>query len=151
MKGNILDFSIADGTGVITAEDGNRYRFEGREWKSAARQPIPGLPVDFVVTEPSTATEVYVDPAVGGGSTRWGASSGRLQAQGLDERYGSLYRSSDEGMILGLSAGMAHKFNAPVGVIRIFWVVTAFFVFGFLYFGGIFVPRLPTRGVPHPE
>ncbi len=48
MKGNILDFSIADGTGVITGEDGNRYRFEGREWKSAARQPTAGLPVDFV-------------------------------------------------------------------------------------------------------
>jgi phage shock protein PspC (stress-responsive transcriptional regulator) len=151
MKGTILDFSIADGSGVITGEDDNRYRFEGREWKSAARQPTAGLRVDFVAGEPGLATEVYVDPTAGSARSAWGTSFAALQAQGLDERYAGLYRSSDEGMILGFAAGLAHKFNAPVGWIRVFWLVSLFFVVGFLYFGGIFFPKLPTRDVPHPQ
>jgi phage shock protein PspC (stress-responsive transcriptional regulator) len=152
MKGNVLDYSMANATGVITAEDGNRYRFEGREWLSAARQPTAGVPVDFVAGEPGVATQVYVDPMAGGRGSAWGTSSASLQALGLDERYAGLYRSSDEGMILGFAAGLAHKFNAPVGVIRIFWLVSLLFVFGFfLYFVGIFFPQVPTRGVPHPQ
>ncbi len=152
MKGMILDFSIPESAGLITGDDGGRYRFEGTDWKSQATQPRPGVRVDFLGSD-GTASEVYVDPTAPGGSGTWGASASRASfaAQGLDDRYRGLYRSSDEGVLLGLCAGVGHKFDAPVGVVRLAVVIAAFFVFGFLYFAGIFVPAVPTRGVPHPR
>jgi len=39
MKGAILDISIADYTGVISGDDGNRYKFAGPEWKTSMFAP----------------------------------------------------------------------------------------------------------------
>jgi hypothetical protein len=41
MKGMILDFSIPESQGVISGDDGNRYTFMGKEWKSQT-PPIAG-------------------------------------------------------------------------------------------------------------
>ena len=67
----------------------------------------------------------------------------------LDERYGSIYRSSDQKVLLGLCGGLAHKFGLPPAVVR----VIAFFVpFGIVaYIAGFFLPKLPTKGVPTRE
>ena len=46
MKGRILGFSGEEGTGVINAEDGKRYTFDAKEWKSG-QAVRPGIQVDF--------------------------------------------------------------------------------------------------------
>ena len=46
MKGDVLDFSIQTGSGLISAEDGKRYSFAGAEWKGA-KPPVFGMKVDF--------------------------------------------------------------------------------------------------------
>lgn len=68
----------------------------------------------------------------------------------LDKRYNSLYCSSDERIVLGLAGGLAHKYGLPVGVVRVFVVISMFFAIGFAYLAGFFLPKLPTKGVPRP-
>ena len=68
----------------------------------------------------------------------------------LDERYGSLYCSSDERVVLGLAGGLAHKFGMQVGVVRFLVAISMFFFVGFAYLAGLFLPKLPTKGVPRP-
>ena len=50
MTGKILDYSIADSKGIISAEDGNRYEFINSEWKSD-KAPQVNQVVDFVIEE----------------------------------------------------------------------------------------------------
>lgn len=57
MKGQILDYSIQKNAGVITAEDGMRYKFEGAEWH-ADMQPTRGASVDFDI-ENGMAVGIY--------------------------------------------------------------------------------------------
>ena len=145
MRGRVLDFSIAENSGVISGEDGSRYRFAGPDWKSHGRQPIQGMSVDFVA-DGDHAAEVYIDtPAAAARlapTAEWPA--------GLDERYRGLYRSSDEGRVMGLCAGIAHKYGWQVGVVRfLMFVVTIWLVF-IPYLLAFFVPALPTKGIPRP-
>lgn len=66
----------------------------------------------------------------------------------LDERYGAIYCSSDQKMIVGLCGGLAHKFGLPPAVIR---VIMIFIPFGpVAYIAAFFLPKLPTKGVPRP-
>ncbi|QEY24448.1 DUF805 domain-containing protein [Neisseria animalis] len=58
MKGQILDFSVQSNSGVITAEDGKRYTFNGSEWKEQG-VPGKGIRVDFDVDENGNAIGVY--------------------------------------------------------------------------------------------
>ena len=58
MKGKILGFDAAGGTGAISGEDGQRYSFAAADFKS----PVPAKPgdnVDFAV-DGSNAKEIYV-------------------------------------------------------------------------------------------
>ena len=48
VRGQILDFSIQDNTGVISAEDGSRYTFAGSEWQEKS-PPSRGMKVDFEI------------------------------------------------------------------------------------------------------
>lgn len=57
MKGQILDYSIQKNAGVISAENGERYKFEGAEWH-ADMQPTRGASVDFDV-ENGMAIGIY--------------------------------------------------------------------------------------------
>ena len=66
MKGKILDFSIQNSSGVISADDGQRYNFTTSEWKSD-KSPVVNQVVDFAV-EGQNATGIYVEhSAVGAG------------------------------------------------------------------------------------
>ena len=143
MKGSILDVSISDYTGVISGDDGNRYKFAGAEWKTGGSQPRPGMKVDFIGSD-GTATEIYLDVAAG---AQWNAAP---LPDGLDERYRGLYCSSDERMILGLCGGLAHKFGVQLGVMRAIVFLFGVFVLWVPYLIGIFLPKLPTRGMPRP-
>jgi TM2 domain-containing membrane protein YozV len=57
MKGQILDFSVQKNEGIITAQDGSRYTFNGAEWKGDI-QPNRGMLVDFDA-QGTNATGVY--------------------------------------------------------------------------------------------
>ncbi len=59
MKGSVLDFNIQQNSGVISHESGERYSFNGADWKSETA-PKKGMIVDFVEGENSNATEIYL-------------------------------------------------------------------------------------------
>lgn len=58
MQGQILDYSIQSNSGVITTKEGQRYQFEGSEWKDASL-PSRGMEVDFDVDANNQAIGVY--------------------------------------------------------------------------------------------
>jgi phage shock protein PspC (stress-responsive transcriptional regulator) len=62
-----------------------------------------------------------------------------------DDRYAGLYRSGDEVMILGVCAGIAHKWKVPVLAVRIAMVMLCFVMVGWAYWVGVVLPPLPTR------
>ena len=57
MQGTILDFSIQSNAGAISGDDGNRYTFNGAEWKES-RPPTRGTIVDFAI-EDGQAKSIY--------------------------------------------------------------------------------------------
>lgn len=140
MKGKVLDFSLAQSEGVISGDDGNRYTFQGKEWKSQAH-PSAGARVDFEV-EGKLAIGVYLDAI----TTHLERSA--TDDDGLDERYKSIYCSSDDRFLLGLCGGLAHKFGLPSASMRVIVFISLFFAIGWFYFVGIFLPKLPTKNVP---
>lgn len=58
MKGKILDYTVQINEGIISGDDGNRYKFSGTEWK-AVTPPMAGACVDFEVSD-QTAHGVYL-------------------------------------------------------------------------------------------
>lgn len=58
MKGQILDFSIQNGGGLISGKDGKRDPFKSEEWKEQGI-PTRGMKVDFDVDETGQAVAVY--------------------------------------------------------------------------------------------
>lgn len=62
--------------------------------------------------------------------------------------YDGVYCSSDQKIVLGLCGGLAHKLGVPVLVVRVAVFVSLWFVVGWLYFLGLFLPKLPTQNVP---
>ena len=58
VKGQILDFSVQENTGVISGEDDKRYQFIGADWKGD-RSPARGMTIDFDI-EGEHAKEVYL-------------------------------------------------------------------------------------------
>ena len=57
MKGKILGFHEADGTGAISSEDGSRHRFSRADWRGE-RPPAAGMAVDFE-SDGGAAKDVY--------------------------------------------------------------------------------------------
>ncbi|MFT5644228.1 MAG: TM2 domain-containing membrane protein YozV [Janthinobacterium sp.] len=60
MKGQVLDYSVPDGSGVISASDGVRFNFSGAQWKGDS-PPVRGMWVDFDVSgnDPKDAVAIY--------------------------------------------------------------------------------------------
>lgn len=58
MIGRILAYDPLKAEGVISGEDGNRYTFNGSDWRSAGNSPGAGVQVDFTV-EGSLAHEIF--------------------------------------------------------------------------------------------
>lgn len=140
MKGKILDFSITESQGVISGDDGNRYTFVGKEWKSSTL-PQAGLRVDFD-NEDQTALAVYLDRAVATGIPR--------SANVDDSNYDGFYRSSDDKILAGVCAGLAHKWNVSRAGLRFAtFLVTFFFGFPLLIYivCWIVFPARPTKNV----
>ncbi|MGB3167019.1 MAG: hypothetical protein WBA68_09620, partial [Alteraurantiacibacter sp.] len=59
MRGQLLGYDTARGEGVISAEDGTRYRFRQEEWRAPAGGVQPGTIVDFNIDENGGASEIY--------------------------------------------------------------------------------------------
>ena len=59
LKGHVLGFDASIGTGAISGEDGNRYRFDRQQWREQV-QPYPGKAVNFVA-EGEVARDVYIE------------------------------------------------------------------------------------------
>ena len=58
MKGQILEYSVQSNTGTVSGADGNRYQFNGAEWKGTT-VPSRGMSVDFEA-EGNQAKAVYL-------------------------------------------------------------------------------------------
>ncbi|GAA0861174.1 hypothetical protein GCM10009115_02750 [Sphingopyxis soli] len=58
MKGKILGFDEATGSGAISAEDGTRHKFARSEWRGGEKAPTAGMTVDFE-SEDGAARDVY--------------------------------------------------------------------------------------------
>ncbi|MCL6239409.1 MULTISPECIES: TM2 domain-containing protein [Acinetobacter] len=59
MKGQILDFSVQNNTGIISGDDQNRYQFSGSDWKGQT-VPARGQFVDFETSGMGYATDIYL-------------------------------------------------------------------------------------------
>jgi phage shock protein PspC (stress-responsive transcriptional regulator) len=136
LGGSLLDFSIPQGKGLILGDDGKRYSFPGAEWKIQAN-PKPGMRINFIVQDQS-ASGIYAEPSAG----FFGPGS---------DGFPTLYRSSDNSMIAGVCAGLAHKFNVAVTPVRIVTVLAClsvvaspFVLIGYLI-GWALLPPVSTR------
>lgn len=58
LKGTVLDYAVQTNTGVISADDGQRYLFVGAEWKAVGTLPDRGMRVDFV-PQGGSAVAIY--------------------------------------------------------------------------------------------
>jgi phage shock protein PspC (stress-responsive transcriptional regulator) len=67
-----------------------------------------------------------------------------------DSRYDRLYRSSDERMVLGVCAGLAHRWSVPVLAVRTAVVLLMPLLMGWAYLLGVFLPAVPTKPEPVP-
>ena len=57
MKGRLLDYAIQTNSGIISGDDGNRYRFTGDAWKESSL-PQRGMYLDFEVSD-TNAIDIY--------------------------------------------------------------------------------------------
>lgn len=106
MRGTVLDFSIQSNSGVISGEDGNRYRFEGSTWRDSA-PPARGMAVDFQASG-TDALEIYRALGAGGGGdgknkTTAGLLAMLLGAFGVHKFY--LGDTTAGGITLAISLG----------------------------------------------
>jgi phage shock protein PspC (stress-responsive transcriptional regulator) len=130
MRGTIVHYSIKDGAGFISGDDGVRYEFKGSEWH-ADGFPEVGRGVDFVV-EAGAATKVF--------------TIGKAPAASSDTD--GLYKSSDDKVMLGVCAGIAHKFGVNLTGLRLTTFLICFFLWVplFVYLGlGIILKAKPTK------
>jgi len=62
-------------------------------------------------------------------------------------KYEGFYRSSDDKVIFGFCGGLAHKFGMETSVVRVLTFISAWFLIGWLYFVGPFLPKYPTKNL----
>ena len=59
MKGQILDYSIPNNSGIISGDDQKRYHFIGNEWRDQ-HAPYRGQRVDFDIDSSGQAVAIYL-------------------------------------------------------------------------------------------
>ncbi|MEE4288430.1 MAG: TM2 domain-containing protein [Erythrobacter sp.] len=74
MRGQIMDFDLRKGTGLISGEDGTRYTFDVSEWRQND-MPKRGRKVDFEASD-GAALQIYtLGPDAGAGrKDKWVAA-----------------------------------------------------------------------------
>lgn len=63
MQGTILSFDVANNKGMISCEDGNRYRFALVDW-GGADAPYKGTAVEFSLREDGQAKDIKKSDAI---------------------------------------------------------------------------------------
>jgi phage shock protein PspC (stress-responsive transcriptional regulator) len=126
IRGTVISFNIQSGTGLISGLNGMRYNFVTANWGSPTVPPSTGLQVEFEVNG-SHAEHIF--PANGHSG---GTSSSEF------------YRSSDNVLVSGVCAGLAHKWNADPVLIRI---AMLFIPLGWIFYliGSMSWSARPTR------
>ena len=126
IKGTVISFNIQSGAGLISGMNGVRYNFITANWGSPTVPPSMGLYVEF---EANGSNAEHIFPANGQNS---GTSSS------------DFYRSSDNVLVSGVCAGLAHKWNTDPVIIRIAMV---FIPFGWIFYiiGSMSWSARPTR------
>ncbi len=117
MQGRVLQFSAAAAKGVISGNDGTRYSFTVADWRLEGL-PIEGTQVDFVAAG-TVARDIFADAP-----SRVDQQS-RLPAL---QPSGGLCRSSDQGWIGGVCAGLAHNAGTRPVIFRVLIVLTTRFL-----------------------
>jgi len=69
MRGTVLEFNPGQSTGLVSGNDGKRYRFAGSEWRGTV-WPVQGETVDFLA-DGEAARDVFPF-VVQGEPLRWG-------------------------------------------------------------------------------
>jgi len=59
VKGTILDFTVQTNTGIISGDDGQRYSFQGSEWRETGKYPAKSMRVDFT-PQAGCASVIYL-------------------------------------------------------------------------------------------
>jgi len=73
LKGTVLDFAIQTNAGIISGDDGQRYSFQGAEWRDNGKFPAKGMRVDFS-PQADSATAIYLIQDVAGATQETKAS-----------------------------------------------------------------------------
>ena len=68
MKGKVLEYNEESRTGIISGDDGDRYKLDINEWKGAST-PKSGNKVDFSANE-GNAEAIYVESLIAGGASK---------------------------------------------------------------------------------
>lgn len=158
MRGNILDFSVDEGVGVISGPDEIRYKFTLADWKHKC--PVfSGVNVDYVVNA-GMATEIYctdvkalnekikeIEVEAASNAKSVELLENNLLIRGLEEKYSGYYRSSDKSMWSGVCAGLAHKTGIPLILVRAVFIYPGFIFLPLYYFSWSKWKELPTDNV----
>jgi phage shock protein PspC (stress-responsive transcriptional regulator) len=127
IKGTIINFNIQTGMGLISGENGVRYNFISAKWGSTTIPPRISLLVEFIANG-QNAEDIY--PSVN-------------TTQNDNKISSNYYRSSDNGLLAGVCAGLAHKWNTDAILIRLGML---FIPLGWLiYIIGTSWPSKPTK------
>ena len=59
VKGAILDYTVQTNAGIISGDDGQRYSFQGAEWREIGKFPTKGMRVDFT-PQAGIAAPIYL-------------------------------------------------------------------------------------------
>ncbi len=134
VAGKVLDFNVSASSGLILGDDGVRYAFRGAEWRSPASHPLAGIRVNFVVSG-QEAVAIYAEAG----------SPPRLPAHavaGVGGANPGFYRSSDDNLVGGVCAGLAHKWDVHVLIPRVAFCTPLFLVYLVMW---LTLPEKPTK------
>lgn len=135
-SGKVLDFNVASSSGLILADNGMRYVFRAAEWRSHSSLPHPGAKVNFVVNG-HEAIAIYAE----GVPVSSIHQSGSAKSDGGQPGY---YRSSDEKHVGGVCAGLAHRWNLSVLILRPVFLVLFPLLLAYLALW-LILPERPTK------
>lgn len=133
-------FGPIDAAGLRQLAASNHLQITDLVWREGMGEWSPASKVKGLFPENVVASTPPPLPAAA-------SAVSALPSTNIDDRYNSLYCSSDEKWILGLCGGIAHKFKLPVAAVRFaaLWGPILF------YFVALFLPKLPTKGIPDPR
>ena len=101
IRGRVLTFHFQSSTGFISGNDGNRYTFAAIDWLSFENKPASGLEVEFL-TDGATAKSIFA-----------------LSVSTNSRTSSDYYKSSDNRLLAGVCAGLAHKWNTDALLVRL--------------------------------